>query len=560
MSFFTLKMNLRAKFTLVLFIVGLIPLLIVSAFFYRTARGAFFNNVFKELKWNVDEISSVNEAHFMETARELLISSNSSAFNMIFREPERRSHWLAEQHKTLHQLRDLYPEVLDEACFIDVTGQEISRIVLGEISLAEELSSEEARTRFFQKAMLLDEGAIYQGRPVVSEDTGRWVIPNATPVFVDGKKVAILHFEIAMNYFQDLLKRFINPERGYGFIIDGTGAFMAHTELEFSDSSPFPRAITDGLPLEVRSIYERMASGESGIDRFFDGAGESFIIFKPIKTSFAGGDNENRWSIAYVLPGDSIYVELDIFRYTLLMIGASFFLTIIIAYLGGNYFTRPIRALAKATHEVADGGAATVDIRTADELGDLGRSFNRMAEAIKKRDEALRELSVTDALTELYNRRRFDEKIESELKRAARFSEPLSLLMIDVDNFKHYNDTNGHTLGDVVLKGVADEMSGSVRGVDFVVRYGGEEFAVILPQTTLAGALEAAERIRRAVTEHDFPNGESQPGGCVSVSIGAAELAPGIVDAKGFVDAADKELFMAKKGGRNRVSPAADRA
>ena len=212
MSFF--RRSLRAKFTLVLLVAGVIPLAVASLFFYRTTRDALFRNVFKELKWNAETISGMVTAHFDDTARNLLIASRNTAFTMYFTEPLKRRHWALEQQKTLKYLRSLYPESLDEACFIDATGQEVARIVFDKLAPDDELSSDEERAVFFGKAFSLDEGMAYQGEPIISEDTKRWVLPNATPIIVNGKKAAILHFETNLRHMQDMLKSTVNSERG----------------------------------------------------------------------------------------------------------------------------------------------------------------------------------------------------------------------------------------------------------------------------------------------------------------------------------------------------------
>ena len=114
------------------------------------------------------------------------------------------------------------------------------------------------------------------------------------------------------------------------------------------------------------------------------------------------------------------------------------------------------------------------------------------------------QLAVTDGLTKVYNRRYFEEQLAAELERAKRQKHQTSLILLDVDHFKNFNDTHGHLLGDQVLQGVARVLQKSTRETDLVARYGGEEFAVILPETPPDAALEVAERIRRAIKAHPF--------------------------------------------------------
>ncbi|MFP5390546.1 MAG: diguanylate cyclase [Gammaproteobacteria bacterium] len=166
---------------------------------------------------------------------------------------------------------------------------------------------------------------------------------------------------------------------------------------------------------------------------------------------------------------------------------------------------------------------------------------------------ALEQLATRDGLTGLANRRCFDETLRSEWARALRQQQPLSLLMVDVDNFKAYNDANGHTGGDDCLKRVATAVASEMRANDLVARYGGEEFAVILPGQALKGAAIVAERIRSRVERLGLPNGQAT--GLVTVSIGAATALVAHDNTPGqLVATADAALYRAKHMGRNRIS------
>jgi diguanylate cyclase (GGDEF)-like protein len=168
------------------------------------------------------------------------------------------------------------------------------------------------------------------------------------------------------------------------------------------------------------------------------------------------------------------------------------------------------------------------------------------------RGEALR-LSYTDDLTGIYNHRFFIEQLAREVERHKRYSTPLSLLMIDIDYFKHYNDTNGHLAGDEVLRGIALLVERGVRQTDIVARYGGEEFSAILTNTGNEGALEIAERVRKNVSDTRFPNEGAQPNKDLTVSVGVATFSSSISTLTDLIREADHALYRAKKGGRNRV-------
>jgi len=167
--------------------------------------------------------------------------------------------------------------------------------------------------------------------------------------------------------------------------------------------------------------------------------------------------------------------------------------------------------------------------------------------------EELRQLAITDGLTGLYNYRHFKEKLQQELSRAIRHGLNVSLIMIDIDHFKHYNDTNGHPAGDLTLRKMGQLLQNNVRNIDLAARYGGEEFSLVLIETNKGDAKKVAEKIRRLVEEEKFDCEEKQPLGKVTISTGVSTF-PG--DAKEFddlVSVADKHLYMAKQAGRNMV-------
>jgi diguanylate cyclase (GGDEF)-like protein len=162
--------------------------------------------------------------------------------------------------------------------------------------------------------------------------------------------------------------------------------------------------------------------------------------------------------------------------------------------------------------------------------------------------EAAVVLANVDGLTRIPNRRHFDEQLERETERSRRSGMPLSLVMIDVDGFKAFNDTHGHLRGDDVLQYTADHIQSAVRTIDVAARLGGDEFAVLMPQTCRDEAVAAAERIR-VVYAQRFS--ETSPP--ISLSIGAAEMPAEAHDAESLLAQADRAVYLAKRGGKNCV-------
>lgn len=166
----------------------------------------------------------------------------------------------------------------------------------------------------------------------------------------------------------------------------------------------------------------------------------------------------------------------------------------------------------------------------------------------RRRREALAELSLTDDLTELGNRRRLERDLDAALGAAGA---RVGFVMLDIDHFKHFNDSHGHLAGDDVLRDVADILRAAVRSSDVVYRYGGEEFCVLLPDADPDEARAVAERLRAAIEAHAFPGEEDQPGGCLTISVGMTLRH--VTDAQSIKRCADDALYEAKRAGRNRV-------
>jgi len=173
-------------------------------------------------------------------------------------------------------------------------------------------------------------------------------------------------------------------------------------------------------------------------------------------------------------------------------------------------------------------------------------------EALRESESRYRTLSVTDSLTELYNSRRFYEQLQVEVERAERYGHPLSLLLLDIDNFKRFNDTYGHLEGDEVLIRLGQVVQRCLRKTDSAYRFGGEEFTIILPDTAGDAATVLAERIREEFADEEFHTADSPEPVRETVSVGVAQYQPD-EGVRAFIKRADHNMYGAKEQGKNRI-------
>jgi two-component system cell cycle response regulator len=276
--------------------------------------------------------------------------------------------------------------------------------------------------------------------------------------------------------------------------------------------------------------------------------------------------------VAYFSPQGQInYSDLDLgylaaMRDALVYgLAAAMLLTLLLGLIFGNRLSAALRRLTDAIRAVGDGELKQhVQVATRDEVGVLANAFNRMSDEIAKSHEALRvshehirqqaeqlkELSVRDALTQLHNRRYFDEQARHLFEQAVRYQHPFAVMIGDIDFFKRINDQFSHAMGDAVLRQVAEILRSKVRAADIVARYGGEEFVIAFPETDLQQAAAACESLR--VQIQDYPWHELHPELKVTMSMGLdANLRAGSVET--MLSAADGLLYRAKSSGRNRI-------
>lgn len=224
----------------------------------------------------------------------------------------------------------------------------------------------------------------------------------------------------------------------------------------------------------------------------------------------------------------------------------------------GSFICVPLRIKAREVVGVLNAQKPETHGFTLGDLDLFQAVANQVASALENAQlfQRTKELSTRDDLTGLFNRRHFFDNLEKEVQRARRYRRVFSVLLLDLDDFKGYNDTYGHLKGDEALKEVARVLLASTRRADIVARFGGEEFVVLLPEINTQGAGVVGEKIRLAVEQYPFAGRSTQPGGKMTVTLGVATYPTDSEDGLELVDLADRALYLGKQQGGNRVCAA----
>jgi len=334
-------------------------------------------------------------------------------------------------------------------------------------------------------------------------------------------------------------------------VLDESGRVLAHTNPE-----RFNTVLTDAFSTEAVASPEPTWAREAN----------AFRISVPAKSGI-------RWATVTATYSLSRLDEA-MARTLQRMVGGALLL---FALIGGVMFlgvdrlvVRPIRTLQQTARRMGEGHLSVrVPPLGGREMRELSETINGMAAALQSERENLERsvtertkelqeanarlqlLAVTDGLTGVFNHRRFQEALQTELIRAERHKRPLSVLMIDVDFFKKINDAMGHPAGDELLRRLAEILSADLRQTDLIARYGGEEFTVLLPETSKTEAMYVAERMRAAVELLANENAAWRQK--VTVSLGVATFPEDGLSGADVLEAADKAMYIAKRQGRNRV-------
>jgi diguanylate cyclase (GGDEF)-like protein len=355
-----------------------------------------------------------------------------------------------------------------------------------------------------------------------------------------GRLLGALTARLDLGTVADTLRRFSPGEGGQIYIMTQGGGLIVSS-----------RGSSDGLmrqgfaPRDARWLLDR----EGRAVQYSNSSGDRVLGSARWMVS-------PEWVVVAEIPAAEAFAQVARLRDVTVMIVALLLAVVgALAYLLSLMIVRPLDRLTEGAANVAKGDLDVgLPVTTGGEVGYLTSVFNNMVTRLRESRTELERLSVTDPLTGLFNRRRLIEALEHEVRRSHRLSHPFTVLMADVDLFKHYNDAYGHPAGDGVLKRVAAIMREASRDVDLVARYGGEEFMIVMPETRTAGAIDVGERIRARLAAERLPEGS------VTMSVGVAEFPMHGDSAEGLIAAADAAMYQAKRAGRDRVVVANGRA
>jgi len=382
------------------------------------------------------------------------------------------------------------------------------------------------------------------GDPYRDPTLGAALLVVAVPIHVPSARfLGALTAKLNLSSMDQILRRYAPSDSGRVYLVSAEGEIVTG------------RATGSGTRLTTATM-QRLTARDGSLATYRGYDGEHVVGSMRTEPTL-------RWSVVAEAPASLAFQQVTRLRNTMMLLVAGLLVGVgMIAYFLGLFIVRPLHRLAKGAAKVAAGNLdVDLPVLSGGEVGYLTEVFNNMVvrlregrealdaanETLRRKNEELERLSVTDGLTGLYNRRRLMEAVNDEARRSQRLKHTFALLMVDVDHFKKYNDSFGHPAGDTVLARVAAILREATREVDHVARYGGEEFLVMLPETGMPEALDISERIRARIGEEVFH------GRRMTVSIGVAEFPLHGDTPEQVIAAADEALYEAKREGRDRV-------
>lgn len=367
---------------------------------------------------------------------------------------------------------------------------------------------------------------------------------------LNGRFLGVLVVKLNFHTVEEILGRSPLGKTGQSYLIAQDGTLIAGSRLDSSEIIKVKNPFNTARPPESDAV----------LLEYSDYHGKE-VIGVYHRMSQLG------WGVVAQIGKNEIYAEIMRIRILTLLICLGLLLVIgLSAYILGLTIVRPIDRLTHGAAKVTAGDLEVkLPVMSRGEIGFLTEAFNNMVArlcqgqvelatingVLTEKNKELQVLSITDSLTGLYNRKHFMEVLAGEVARFRRNKCPFTVMMIDTDHFKKYNDTFGHQMGDALLKKIAAIFTKSLRNVDYASRYGGDEFIILLTEVEKERALEVAERIRGLVAAETLSHDTDRV--AVTVSIGVAAFPEHGDTPEAIIASADGALYHAKRNGRNRV-------
>ncbi|HEX4600452.1 MAG TPA: diguanylate cyclase [Gemmatimonadales bacterium] len=518
--------TIRSKILVFAVVTALLPMLITTVISYRQARDLLADKIDQELRTASDETARELAQWLDGRLADLRTATGSYviADNLGRTQGNGGGQALVRVRDYLASVRERAPDY--EALFVvDARGRVVtSSGRLSGVPLPQE--------RFNG----LHTGDAVVGDPYWDGGLGKAVMVLAVPIRQpDGRFVGALAAKMNLRAAADLLERFSPGDAGEVYLMTDQG------KLVMSSRGSSAELMRTKLP---KTMAQALVDKEGSTVVYRRGDGREVLgALRRVP--------QLRWAAVTEMPRADAFRPLARLRTDTVATLVVLFAAIgLIAVVLGLMIVRPLERLAGAAAKVA-AGDLSVDLPAGGtgEVGYLARAFSHLVMRAREREGQgeLERLSVTDALTGLYNRRHLMGTLANEVQRSRRLRRTFSVLMADVDHFKQYNDTHGHLAGDAALVKIAEILRKTTRGVDSVARYGGEEFVVMLIEASIATAASVAERVRARVATEEFG------GGKVSVSIGVAEYPSHGDTPEELIESADGAMYRAKGEGRDRV-------
>ena len=528
-------LNIRSRIIL-LVVLAALPALVLTAYDNWADRARAEVHARQELSRLVKQ-AALEQAQIIEGARQTLVAI-SLVPSFVLNDPARCSEYLAkllEQSTGIYHSMGIYGP--DNVLFCNALPWE------GKVVSPDRLYVNLAKST----------GKFAIGEYQIGRVTKQQGINFGYPLRdAAGKIMGVAFVAVNLDNLNRMAAATPLPPRGILRVLDRDGVVLARQPGS---------AATIGQKLQIPSVLEALRSRKSGIFRATgtDGADRLYAY----DTVAENPEGPAPIRIVVSLPIDVVFAEENrAFIRTVIGSVVATVLLLVAAWIGAEFFVlRKTRALLAAASRVRAGDfSARTGLRhDGEELNQVGGAFDEMTHALQQRDvelkralQDLKEQAITDPLTGLLNRRYLREYLPRELVRARRNGSTLAVVIVDLDYFKRVNDTYGHEAGDLVLKELGALLLGHIRGSDIACRFGGEEFALVLPEASLEGARQKAEAVRAAIKKLDL-NYRDKRIHALTASFGVALFPDHADDADALMRIADEALYQAKGAGRDQV-------